>query len=45
MSLICSAAWARTRTALRAGDTGLFDTTVANIHDMEREGYTVMRSH
>ena len=22
-----------------------FDTTVANIHDMEREGYTVMRSH
>jgi len=24
---------------------GCFDTTVANIHDMEREGYTVMRSH
>jgi hypothetical protein len=22
-----------------------FDTTVANIHNMEREGYTVMRSH
>jgi hypothetical protein len=22
-----------------------FDTTVVNIHNMEREGYTVMRSH